>query len=118
MASISNSNSTMNSHSNDEGEYKIIMQMMEFCRAFLSKKASSEDTIKHLRGILVWPFLKLFTHQRPPIYLFQQDQSNAALLFDVLVALQAEFDDERARKAERAEEVRVFLEHVSTDVND
>jgi hypothetical protein len=42
--------------------------------------------------------------------------TGASLLFDILVAMQVEFDDERNRKEERSDEIRAFLEQIGKEV--
>uniref|UniRef100_A0A183BYF4 THO complex subunit 2 n=1 Tax=Globodera pallida TaxID=36090 RepID=A0A183BYF4_GLOPA len=81
-----------------DDEDKIVQQLLSHCRAFLAKKTSADDCVKHLKAIL------------------QAKPANASLLFDVLVALQLEFDEERARKSERADEVHAFLSSVASEL--
>uniref|UniRef100_A0A914HDU3 THO complex subunit 2 n=1 Tax=Globodera rostochiensis TaxID=31243 RepID=A0A914HDU3_GLORO len=88
---------TSNAQTPDD-EDKIVQQLLAHCRAFLAKKTSAEDSVKHLKAIL------------------QAKPANASLLFDVLVALQLEFDEERARKSERADEVHAFLSSVASEL--
>ncbi|KAL3090360.1 hypothetical protein niasHS_006812 [Heterodera schachtii] len=81
----------------DDEERVVVQQLLSHCRAFLSKKASVEESVRNLKAVLAKP-------------------TNASLLFDVLVALQSEFDEERARKSERAEDVRSFLTSVASEL--
>uniref|UniRef100_A0A183BQD4 THOC2_N domain-containing protein n=1 Tax=Globodera pallida TaxID=36090 RepID=A0A183BQD4_GLOPA len=88
-----------NAHpTSSDDEDKIVQHLLAHCRAFLAKKTSADDCVKHLKAIL------------------QAKPANASLLFDVLVALQLEFDEERARKSERADEVHAFLSLVASEL--
>uniref|UniRef100_A0A914L7A5 THO complex subunit 2 N-terminal domain-containing protein n=1 Tax=Meloidogyne incognita TaxID=6306 RepID=A0A914L7A5_MELIC len=92
----STSLSTAASSSFTEGDE--IGKMFDILRAFISHRNDQDTTIRKLRSIV------------------DGSSRNASLLFDVLVALQPEFDEERKRKEENDVEIRRFLEQLGKEI--
>uniref|UniRef100_A0A914NNW5 Uncharacterized protein n=1 Tax=Meloidogyne incognita TaxID=6306 RepID=A0A914NNW5_MELIC len=92
----STSLSTAASSSFIEGD-EIGKNSFDILRAFISHRNDQDTTIRKLRTIV------------------DGSSRNASLLFDVLVALQPEFDEERKRKEENDVEIRRFLEQLGKE---
>ncbi|CAK5052858.1 unnamed protein product [Meloidogyne enterolobii] len=92
----STSLSTATSSSFTEGDE--IGKMFDILRAFISHRNDQDTTIRKLRNIV------------------DGSSKNASVFFDVLVALQPEFDEERKRKEENDVEIRRFLEQLGKEI--
>ncbi|KAF7632551.1 Eukaryotic translation initiation factor 3 subunit K [Meloidogyne graminicola] len=87
-----------NSSTSSINEGEDLGKMLNILRDFLSRKYDMDTTVRRLRARV------------------EGSSKNASLLFDLLVALQPEFDEERKRKDENDIEIKRFLEQIGKEI--